>query len=217
MGEMISDMSGAAAVVSTAMILAESTLDFYAIAGFVENMPGGKAQRPGDILIGMSKKSVLVDNTDAEGRLLLGDLVYYASDKLGCEEVIDIATLTGASEVALGREYACLCTNCDDLSKKIIECGEITGEKVWRLPCGKEYDYITDCAHAHMHNVGNGTAGVIAGAKFIEKNLKEGTRWAHLDIAAVSRNERNPISSEPFCAFGILLLVEYLKRFEKDL
>jgi leucyl aminopeptidase len=185
MEDMKGDMAGAACVVGLMHALAarKARANVVGAIGLTENMPSGHAQRPGDIVKSLSGQTIEVINTDAEGRLVLADVLTYVKDRFKPKFMIDLATLTGAILVALGQEYAGLFCNDDKLAKRLIEVGEKTGERVWRMPLGPEYDKMIDSKFADMKNVGNGRhAGATAGAQFLQRYVDK-TPWAHLDIA----------------------------------
>jgi leucyl aminopeptidase len=150
--------------------------------GLVENMPDGKAIRPGDILTSMSGQTIEVINTDAEGRLVLADVLWYIQDKYKPSFMIDLATLTGAILVALGHERAGLFSNDDELANRLAEAGKATGEKVWRMPLEAAYDKLIDSKFADVKNTGGRHAGSITAAQFLQRFVN-GAPWAHLDIA----------------------------------
>jgi len=145
-------------------------------------MPDGNAQRPGDIVTSMSGQTIEVINTDAEGRLVLCDALWYCQDRFKPQFMINLATLTGAVLVALGHQHAGLFSNNDDLCSKLSAAGELTQEKVWRLPLGPEYDKLIDSKFADMKNIGGRMAGAITAGQFLQRFVNE-TPWAHLDIA----------------------------------
>ncbi|MGJ3262641.1 MAG: leucyl aminopeptidase [Salinarimonas sp.] len=185
MEDMKGDMAGAACVVGLMHALAsrKAKANIVGAIGLVENMPDGRAQRPGDIVETLSGQTVEVINTDAEGRLVLADVMTYVRDRFEPVFMIDLATLTGAILVALGNEHAGLFSNDDTLAARLAEAGEATGEKVWRMPLGPAYDKMIDSKFADMKNVGGGRhAGSITAAQFL-KRFVEDTPWAHLDIA----------------------------------
>ncbi|MBI1249948.1 MAG: leucyl aminopeptidase [Alphaproteobacteria bacterium] len=189
MEEMKGDMGGAAAVSGAMMAIAarKAKANVVGVVGLVENMPDGDAQRPGDIVKTMSGQTIEIQNTDAEGRLLLADAVWYAQDQHNPTTVIDLATLTGAVIVSLGHEYAGLFANDDDLAGAIVAAGQAEGEPVWRLPLGPAYDKMIDSPFADMKNIaGKPAAGSIIGASFIKRFIKDGVKWAHLDIAGTA-------------------------------
>jgi leucyl aminopeptidase len=176
----------------------------------VENMPGGNAQRPGDIVKSMSGQTIEVLNTDAEGRLILADAVWYAQEKFNPTALIDLATLTGAIIVGLGHEFGGMFCNDDDLAKSIESAGAAEGEPVWRLPLGPAYDKMIDTPNADMKNIsGKPTAGSIVGAQFIKRFIKDGLPWAHLDIAGMAWKPgpfEDPLSPAWATGYGVRLL-----------
>ena len=184
MEDMKGDMGGAACVVGLMHALAARKARVNAVGaiGLVENMPDGNAQRPGDIVTSMSGQTIEIINTDAEGRLVLADVLWYVATKFKPKFMVDLATLTGAIMVALGTEYAGLFSNNDELAARLIEAGEETGEKVWRMPLGAEYDKKIDSKFADMKNTGGRFGGSITAAQFIQRFVGK-TPWAHLDIA----------------------------------
>lgn len=210
MDEMIYDMAGGAAVLATAKVLDSMDCEFIAIAGFVENCCDGAAQLPGDIYKSRNGKTVQVLNTDAEGRLLLGDLVHYAGE-LGCKNIITIATLTGAVQVCLGNIHAGV---MGPLSQGLIESGKITGETLWELPSDKAYDSFIESKVADIKNISGGRgAGPTVGFKFIEALLYPGTSLTHLDIASMIRNgyaHEDLCDPSFYTAFGIRLLSHFI-------
>ncbi|MGE3245973.1 MAG: leucyl aminopeptidase, partial [Beijerinckiaceae bacterium] len=196
MEDMKGDMAGAACVTGLMHALAARKAKVNAIGaiGLVENMPDGKAQRPGDIVTTMSGQTVEVINTDAEGRLVLADVLWYIQDKYKPQFMINLATLTGAMLVALGKEYAGLFANDDALADKLRESGEATGERVWRMPLGPEYDKMLESKFADMKNIGGRFAGSITAAQFLQRFVNKAP-WSHLDIAgtgmAANQTETN--------------------------
>ncbi len=184
MEDMKGDMAGAACVVGLMHALAARKARVNAVGaiGLVENMPDGNAQRPGDIVTSMSGRTIEIINTDAEGRLVLGDVLWHINRKFQPEFMIDLATLTGAIIVALGQEYAGLFSNNDKLSERLIKAGQETGERVWRMPLGPEYDKQIDSKFADMKNTGGRNGGSITAAQFLQRFVEK-TPWAHLDIA----------------------------------
>jgi leucyl aminopeptidase len=184
MEDMKGDMAGAACVVGLMHALAARKAKVNAIGaiGIVENMPGGKAQRPGDIVKTLSGQTIEIINTDAEGRLVLADVLWHVQDKFKPTFMVNLATLTGAILVALGTEYAGLFSNNDELSERLAAAGLATGEKVWRMPMGPAYDKLIDSKFADMKNVGGRHAGSITAAQLLQRFVND-TPWAHLDIA----------------------------------
>jgi leucyl aminopeptidase len=186
------------------------------IVGLVENMPDGGSQRPGDIVTAMSGKTIEVVNTDAEGRLVLADLITYAEDRFKPQFMIDLATLTGAVIIALGHQHAGLFASNDALANRLLAAGEATGERVWRLPLAREYDKLIDSKFADMKNVGGRPAGAITGAQFIKRFVKD-TPWAHLDIAGTAMDSpQTEINKSWASGWGVRLLDRLVKdRYER--
>ncbi len=184
MEDMKGDMAGAACVVGLMHALAarKARANVVGVIGLVENMPDGAAQRPGDIVKSMSGQTIEIINTDAEGRLVLADALWYTKERFKPKFMIDLATLTGAILISLGQEYGGLFANDDKLAKHLIEAGNETGERVWRLPLGPEYDKLIDSKFADMKNTGGRHAGSITAAQFLQRFVDK-TPWAHLDIA----------------------------------
>lgn len=185
MDEMKGDMGGSAAVVGLMATLAKrkAKVNAVGLVGLVENMPDGDAQRPGDIVTSMSGQTIEILNTDAEGRLVLADVLWYAQDRFDPEFMIDLATLTGAILIALGHEHAGIFSNSDKLSDQLSKAGLETDEKVWRLPVGPEYDRQIDSPVADMKNIGEGRlAGSITAAQFLQRFVND-KPWVHIDIA----------------------------------
>jgi leucyl aminopeptidase len=214
MGEMKYDMMGAATAlgcVATAKALS-LPVRVVALAPVTENMPGGSATRPGDILRMRNGKTVEVDNTDAEGRLVLGDALSYA-ERFRPDVLLDYATLTGAVLIALGHECAGLMTPDDALAAELVAAGEATGERVWRLPVWDDYRENLKSEWADMKNVGGRAAGTINAAVFLKEFVPEGTVWAHLDVAGVAHFEKAQ-SGWPAGAsgFGVALTMDFLRR-----
>ena len=178
------DMGGAGTVAGLmrALALRKAKVNAIGVIGLVENMPDGNAQRPGDIVTSMSGQTIEIHNTDAEGRLVLADALWYTQNRFKPEFMIDLATLTGAILVSLGNEYAGLFSNNDTLSKRLAAAGEAEGEGVWRMPLGEVYDKLINCAVADMKNVGGRNAGSITAAQFLQRFVNK-VPWVHLDIA----------------------------------
>ena len=187
MEDMKGDMGGAACVVGLMHALAtrKAKANVVGVIGLVENMPDGDAIRPGDILTSMSGQTIEIVNTDAEGRLVLADALWYAQQTFAPRAMIDLATLTGAIMVALGQEYAGLFSNDDELARRLIAAGQETGEKVWRLPLAPAYDKLIDSKFADMKNTGGRHGGSITAAQFLQRFVKD-TPWAHLDVAGTA-------------------------------
>ena len=208
MEDMKGDMAGAACVVGLMQALAErkANADVIGAIGLVENMPGPEAQRPGDIVKSLSGQTIEVINTDAEGRLVLADLLWYVQDKFKPAFIVDLATLTGAILVALGHEHAGLFTNNEQLGERLIAAGKATGEKLWRLPLGPAYDKLIDSKVADVKNTGGRHAGSITAAQFLQRFVNK-TPWAHLDIAGTGMGSpSNEINQSWASGFGVRLL-----------
>lgn len=209
MEEMKGDMAGAACVVGLMQALAErkAKVNAVGIIGLVENMPSGGATRPGDVVEAMSGTTIEVLNTDAEGRMVLADCLWYAQDKFKPKAVINLATLTGAVMVALGKEHAGLFSNNDELSEWLTAAGKETGEQVWRLPLGPKYDKLIDSKVADIKNTGGRWGGSISAAQFLQRFIKEGTPWAHLDVAGTAMaSGETDINRSWGSGFGVRLL-----------
>jgi len=210
MEEMKYDMAGSAVVVGLLKTLAlrKAKINAVGVVGLVENMPGGNAQRPGDIVKSYSGKTIEVLNTDAEGRLVLADALSFTEKNFKPKFIIDLATLTGAIIVSLGEEYAGLFSNNDELSNKIFDVGKKIGEKVWRLPLDESYDKLMNSPVADMQNINySGGAGSITAAQFLQRFIINKTPWAHLDIAGMAFSKKaanlNPGGAT---GFGVRLL-----------
>jgi len=192
----------------------KAKINAVGVVGLVENMPGGNAQRPGDIVKSYSGKTIEILNTDAEGRLVLADALSFTEKKFKPQFMIDLATLTGAIIVCLGEEYAGLFSNNDNISKKIFEAGEHVNEKVWRLPLHKNYDKLMDSKTADVQNINYaGGAGSITAAQFLQRFIINKTPWAHLDIAgmAFSKKAAN-LNPRGATGFGVRLLNKFIEE-----
>lgn len=208
MEDMKGDMAGAACVVGLMHALAKrkAKVNVIGAIGLVENAVDGKAQRPGDVVKSMSGQTIAVLNTDAEGRLVLADVLWYIQDKFKPKFMINLATLTGAILVALGKEHAGLFSNNDELSQRLAEAGLATGEKVWRLPLTPEYDKLIDHDVADMKNTGGRLAGSITAAQFLQRFVNN-TPWAHLDVAGTAMDSlKSPINQSWASGWGVRLL-----------
>ncbi len=213
MHEMKMDMSGAAAVLEAVGAIAELGLqiDLIAIVPSTENMPSGTAIKPGDIITQYNGKTVEVNNTDAEGRLILADALAYAVE-LGAERIVDLATLTGAVLVALGSTYAAVISNDDDLASAVAQAGETSGELVWRLPLHPEYKELTKGTVADLTNAAaKRKAGTIYAGSFLEEFVGD-TPWAHVDIAGTAWDVGRPYTGNDASGFGVRLLVELARE-----
>ncbi|SNS29631.1 leucyl aminopeptidase [Sphingomonas laterariae] len=187
MEDMKWDMGGAAAVAGAMKALAgrKAKAHVIGVCGLVENMPDGKAQRPGDVVTSMSGQTIEAINTDAEGRLVLCDAITWVQKTHGVKTVIDLATLTGAMIIALGHEHGGLFSNSDELADHLLAAGKASGDKLWRFPLSDVYDKLIDSPIADIKNVGPRDAGSITAAQFLQRFVEDGVRWAHLDIAGM--------------------------------
>ena len=206
MEDMKGDMGGAAAVVGLMHALAarKARANVVGIIGLVENAVDGNSQRPGDIVTSMSGQTIEVLNTDAEGRLVLADALWYCNDRFQPKFMIDLATLTGAILVALGQQHAGLFANDDELAGRLVDAGQATQERLWRMPLGPDYDKLIDSKNADMKNIGGRYGGAITAAQFLQRFVKD-TPWAHLDIAAMSAPS-SEINQSWGSGFGVRLL-----------
>ena len=210
MEDMTYDMAGSATVVGLMKNLAlrKAKINAVGVVGLVENMPGGNAQRPGDIVKSYSGKTIEILNTDAEGRLVLADALTFTEKKFKPKLMVDLATLTGAIIVALGSEYAGLFSNNDELSKKLLNAGEKVDEKLWRMPLHKNFDKLIDSKNADMQNINYaGGAGSTTAAQFLQRFILNKTPWAHLDIAGMAFSKYGgALNSGGATGFGVRLL-----------
>ncbi len=188
MEEMICDMGGAGVVAGTMRALAarKAKAHVVGLVGLVENMPDGRAQRPGDVVRSMKGDTIEIINTDAEGRLVLADVLWYAQERFQPKAMIDLATLTGAQVVALGHEMAGVFANDDALCADLLKAAAGQGEGAWRMPLGPAYDALIKSRMADMKNTGGRPAGAITAAQFLQRFVKPGQAWAHIDIAGVA-------------------------------
>ncbi|MEJ8573363.1 leucyl aminopeptidase [Microbaculum marinum] len=209
MEDMKGDMGGAACVTGLMHALAarKAKVNAVGVIGLVENMPDGRAQRPGDIVTSMSGQTIEVINTDAEGRLVLCDALTYVQQKFKPAFIVDLATLTGAIIVALGNHYAGMFSNDDELANRLSAAGQETGEKVWRMPLGKEYDKLIDSKFADMKNVGGRWGGAITAAQFLKRFVEDDVPWAHLDVAGTAMGSpSSEVNKSWGSGFGVRLL-----------
>ena len=210
MEDMKWDMGGAGAVTGAMALIAgrKAKANVVAVCALVENMPDGNAQRPGDVVKSMSGQTVEVINTDAEGRLILCDAMWYAQEKFKPQAMVELSTLTGAIIVALGHERAGLFCNDTELSNRLRAAGSGIGEKLWRMPLGPKYDKLIDSEIADMKNVGGGRdGGSITAAQFLQRFVQEGVAWAHIDIAGVAWSGKGDTTTpKGATAFGVRLL-----------
>ncbi len=208
MEDMKWDMAGAGTVIGLMAALAgrKAKVDAVGLVGLVENMPSGSAQRPGDVVTSYSGQTIEVINTDAEGRLVLADVIWYAQQKFDPKFMVDLATLTGAIIIGLGHEYAGLFSNDDALCQRLTAAGQETGERVWRMPLDEAYDKQIRSDIADMKNVGGRPGGSITAAQFIQRFVN-GKPWAHLDIAGMAWSGKDSaIAPKGATAFGVRLL-----------
>jgi len=210
MEDMKWDMGGAGAVTGAMRLLAarKAKANVIGICALVENMPDGNATRPGDVVKSLSGQTVEIINTDAEGRLILCDAMWYAQEKYKPQAMIELSTLTGAIIVALGHERAGLFSNDTPLSTRLRKAGSEIGEKLWRMPLGPKYDKLIDSDIADMKNVGGGRdGGSITAAQFLQRFVKDGVAWAHLDIAGMAWSSKgNETTPKGATAYGVRLL-----------
>ncbi len=208
MEDMKGDMGGAACVTGLMAALAgrKAKVNAIGVVGLVENMPDGNAQRPGDVVTSMSKQTIAVLNTDAEGRLVLADALWYTQDRFTPKFMVNLATLTGAILVALGKEHAGLFSNDDKLSEQLAGVGQDTRERVWRMPLAPEYDKLIDSDIADMKNIGGRLAGSITAGQFLQRFVND-VPWAHLDVAGTAMDAvKSPINQSWGSGWGVRLL-----------
>jgi leucyl aminopeptidase len=209
MEDMKWDMGGAGVVIGLMRALAarKAKVNAVGVVGLVENMPSSNAQRPGDVVATMSGQTIEVINTDAEGRLVLADAMWWAQERFKPKAMIDLATLTGAIIIALGHHHAGMFANDDALADRLIAAGKAVGEPLWRMPLGPEYDRQVRSDIADMKNVGGRDGGSITAAQILQRFVQDGVAWAHLDIAGVTWATRDlPVAPKGGTAFGVRLL-----------
>ena len=207
------DMGGAGAVVGAMKVLSlrKAKANIVGICGLVENMPGGNAQRPGDVVTTMSGQTVEVINTDAEGRLVLGDAITYVQQNFKPGTIIDLATLTGAILISLGHEWAGLFSNNDELADKLQAAGAESGDKLWRMPLAESFDRLIDSPIADMKNVGPREGGSITAAQFIQRFVENGVKWAHVDMAGKAWSDKAAATYDKGATgYGVRLLDQYV-------
>ena len=207
------DMGGAGAVVGAMKALAgrKAKANVIGICGLVENMPGGNAQRPGDVVTTMSGQTVEVINTDAEGRLVLADAITYVQRNYQPTAIIDLATLTGAILISLGKDYAGLFSNNDKLAESLTKAGIESGDRLWRMPMGESFDRMIDSPIADMKNVGPREGGSITAAQFIQRYIENGTDWAHIDMAGMAWSDKATNTYDKGATgYGVRLLDQYV-------
>jgi leucyl aminopeptidase len=212
-------MAGSAVVIGLMRLLAarRAKVNAVGVVGLVENMPSGTAQRPGDIVTSMSGQTIEILNTDAEGRLVLADALWYCQDRFKPRLMIDLATLTGAIIVALGHHRAGLFANNDELAERLIEAGKAVGEEIWRLPLADSYDREIDSDAADVKNIGGRAGGSVVAAQFLQRFVN-GVPWAHLDIAGMAWSSKDaPTVPKGATGFGVRLLDRFVARhYEQD-
>jgi leucyl aminopeptidase len=215
MEDMKWDMGGAGVVIGLMMALAgrKAKVNAVGVIGCVENMPSATAQRPGDIVTTMSGQTIEVLNTDAEGRLVLADALWYTKDRFKPHFMVNLATLTGAIIVSLGTEHAGLFSNNDELAERLTKAGQVVGEKLWRMPLGPEYDKQINSDAADMKNIGGRDGGSITAAQLLQRFVDK-TPWAHLDIAGVTWSKKDlPTVPKGGTAFGVRLLEQLVTDY----
>lgn len=216
MEDMKWDMAGSAAVIGVMRALAsrKAKVNAVGVVGLVENMPDGNAQRPGDVVTSMSGQTIEVLNTDAEGRLVLADAIWYTHTRFNPRCIVDLATLTGAIIITLGSHRAGLFSNNDKLAQQLSSAADATGEAVWRLPIGAEYDEMINCDIADMKNISDGReAGSITAAQFIKRFVND-IPWVHLDIAGVAWSKKaTPIAPKGAVGWGVRLLNHWIEQY----
>jgi len=219
MEDMKWDMGGSAAVIGAMRLLAQrkARVNAVGIVGLVENMPDGKAQRPGDVVTSMSGQTIEVINTDAEGRLVLADCMWYAQEKFKPQLMVEFSTLTGAILIALGHERAGLFSNNTELATRLRKAGQQVGEKLWRMPLGAAYDKLLRSEIADMRNVSAGRgAGSITAAQFLQRFVQNNLPWAHIDIAGMAWGEGDATTPKGATAYGVRLVDRFVAdNYEK--
>ncbi|MBI3441402.1 MAG: leucyl aminopeptidase [Proteobacteria bacterium] len=217
MEEMKFDMAGAAAVVGLMKTLAgrRAKINAVGVVALAENMPSGGACRPGDIVKSMSGQTIEINNTDAEGRLILCDALWYVQEKFKPAQIVDLATLTGAAIIALGHEYGAVFSNDEPLSKHLVNAGKEVSEELWPMPLNDAWDKAIDSPAADMKNISGGRdAGSAIGAHFLKRFIQKGVAWAHLDIAGVAWSYRDRAGvPKGASAFGVRLLDRYVAKY----
>ena len=207
------DMGGAGAVVGgfKALALRKAKANVVGICGLVENMPGGNAQRPGDVVTTMSGQTVEVINTDAEGRLVLADAIAYVQKNFHPSTIVDFATLTGAILISLGHEWAGLFSNNEELATQLLKVGEESGDKLWRMPLAEPFDRLIDSPIADVKNVGPREGGSITAAHFVQRFVDEGVRWAHVDMAGKAWSDKAGTTYDKGATgYGVRLIDQYV-------
>jgi len=208
------DMGGAGAVVGAlkALALRKAKANVVGVCAMVENMPGGNAQRPGDVVTTMSGQTVEVINTDAEGRLILSDAMTWAQRTFKPKTMVDLATLTGAMVISLGHEFGGMFANDDSLAAELDKAGASSGDRLWRLPMGEAYDRLIDSPIADVKNVGPREGAAITAAQFLGRFVDEGVRWAHLDIAGMVWSDKPGATFDKGATgFGVRILDQFVE------
>jgi len=220
MEDMKGDMGGAAAVTGAMLALAtrKAQVNAIGIIGLTENMPSSTATRPGDVVKALSGQTIEIINTDAEGRLVLADVMWWGQEQFQPQGMVTLATLTGAIIVALGKEHAGLFANNDELAERLTTAGLETGDKVWRMPLDSKYDKQINSKVADMKNVGGRDAGAITAAQFLQRFVKEpSTPWAHLDIAGTAMGSPPTDIHQGWASgYGVMLLERLISKFYED-
>ncbi|MGY6633953.1 MAG: leucyl aminopeptidase [Alkalilacustris sp.] len=218
MEDMTMDMGGAGVVagVMKTLALRKARANVVGLVGLVENMPAGNAQRPGDVVRSMKGDTIEVINTDAEGRLLLADVMWYAQERFKPAAMVDLATLTGAIIIALGHENAGVFSNDDALAGAMLKAAAAEGEGAWRMPLAPAYDKLIKSRLADMKNTGGRAAGSVTAAQFLQRFVKDGTPWVHLDIAGTAlRSDPTPMAPKGATGWGVAALDRLVRdRFE---
>jgi leucyl aminopeptidase len=217
MEDMKGDMGGSAAVIGVMHALAErkANVNVVGLIGCVENMPSGNAVRPGDIVTSMSGQTIEIINTDAEGRLVLADVLWYAQEKFKPKLIVNLATLTGAIMIALGKEYAGMFANDDKLAEELSAASRATGEKVWRMPLDKAFDKAMDSRFADMKNAGGRWGGSCTAAAFLQRFIKD-TPWCHLDVAGTAMDgAKSDFNTSWGSGWGVRLLDRFVADFHE--
>lgn len=213
MDKMKYDMAGASTIIGLMKALAgrKAKVNVVGIIALAENMPSGSAQRPGDVVTSASGQTIEIITTDAEGRLVLADAFWYAQETFKPRCIVDVATLTGAIVIALGHEHAGLFSNDDSLAENLAKAGKAVEENVWRFPMGNAYDKLIDSMIADMKNVGGRYAGSISAAQFLQRFIKKGTPWAHIDIAGMAWQEKGrALTPKGASGYGVRLLDRFV-------
>ncbi len=219
MGDMKFDMAGAGAVIGAmkALSMRKAKANVVGIVGLVENMPSGTAIKPGDVVKSASGQTIEILNTDAEGRMVLADALWYAEKHFKPKAIVDLATLTGAILIALGEKYGGLFSNDDDLAFALSAAGEEVNEPLWRMPLHKDYDKMLDSDIADMKNIGERNAGSVTAAQFLQRFVDKKTAWAHLDIAGMAwATKGKAICPKGATGYGVRLLDQFIADYAES-